>query len=435
MLHVILEKLKTFSFFTFITFLSVSFVQISCSSDERSQSEIELTEYTHKLIFNSNEGNSIAKVYQNGLLEALALDIQGVGEIFITNHEENYLLDSVTVEKSGFTKWTTENIVVQDEISFEVMLEEELSEFDILVAYMEANDMDLTDISPGWVIAGSNLTVDNIDYSIADYYIMDFRNAVDFADGHIKDANNVVFADLLNVAPADKTTKILCVCYTGQTAARATALLRLSGYKNAQALKWGMCAWHPDFEAKWETNAGDYASANWTITGTPPALDEFDDPILITGNTTGEAILAARIQAAIALPWIVSKTDVLANPSNYFINNIWPDESWNEYGHIMGAYRIYEILGLDELNSLNPDETVVTYCYAGHTSSVTTAWLQVLGFDTAKSLVYGASSIVYSALLVGTAGAAPKKTWKGVGSGSELNFGYYDSYGIFYPPL
>lgn len=309
------------------------------------------------------------------------------------------------------------------------------TEYEVLNEYMQTSSMDLTDVLTGWVTSGGGLTVDAVDYSVADYYIMDFRGAADFATGHIKDANNVAFTDLLTAAPADKTTKILAVCYTGQTAARATGLLRLAGYTNAKNLKWGMCGWHADFDAKWVANAGDFASPNWTTSGTPPAVAEFDDPSFTTGNTDGADILTARIQAAIALPWTVTKTDVLATPSNYFINNKWPEASWTEYGHITGAYRIDENLGLAALNNLNPAETVVTYCYTGQTSSITTAWLHVLGFDSAQSLLYGANGIVHSALLTGTSHDAPAKSWHGAGSGSTMNFGYYDSNGTLHPPL
>ncbi len=310
------------------------------------------------------------------------------------------------------------------------------TEYDVLTEYMTTNTMDLADVLSGWVTSGGGLTVDPVDFSVADYYIMDFRNATDFAAGHIKDANNVVFADLLTAAPADKSTKILCVCYTGQTASRATGILRLAGYANAKNLKWGMCGWHSDFETKWESNAGDYASANWTTTGTPTAATEFDAPSFTTGNTDGAAILSARIQAAIALPWTVSKTDVLANPSNYFVNNYWPEESWTEYGHVSGAYRINELgIAFGSLSNLNASEEIVTYCYTGQTSAIITAWLHVLGYNNAKSMLFGANAITHSALLTGGSGSAPAKSWKGVGSGSELNFGYYDSTDLLHPPL
>jgi rhodanese-related sulfurtransferase len=74
---------------------------------------------------------------------------------------------------------------------------------------------------------------------------------------------------------------------------------------------------------------------------------------------------------------------------------------------------------------------MVTYCYTGQTSSITTAWLQVLGFDNARSLSFGANGIVHSAM-VNTSVKA--KCWKGEGSGSEMNFGYYDGNGNMHSP-
>jgi len=313
------------------------------------------------------------------------------------------------------------------------------TEYELLTEYATDNSLDLGDILDGWVTSGSGLAPDPADeYSIESYYIMDLRSPEDFGgnevgQGHIKGAINVAFGDILTAAAsADKP--ILCVCYTGQTAARATGLLRLAGYTDTKSLKWGMCGWNQNFEAKWETNAVDYDSTNWTTTGDPAAMAEFDTPSLSTGKTTGDAILADRITAAMALPWTVSKTDVLTTPTNYFINNKWSQTSWDTFGHITGAYRIdtAEGLGIAGLKNLNAAETVVTYCYTGQTSAITTAWLQVMGVDSAKSLLFGANGITHTALAaVGSAVAG--KSWKGEGSASELNYGYINSDGYQAP--
>jgi rhodanese-related sulfurtransferase len=301
---------------------------------------------------------------------------------------------------------------------------------------MAQSNLDLGDIlngpnaDNGWVISGGGLTVDPADFSVADYYIFDIRSATDFATGHIKDAHNVAFSDILNAAEtAGKDKKFLIVCYTGQTAARATGLLRLLGY-NVKSLKWGMSSWHEDFAGKWNSNATDFSSPNWVTTGAPPAVKEFDDPSFNTGEVNGEEILKARVQAALSMDWTVSKTDVLANPANYFINNKWSLTSWDAFGHINGAYRIDEDLTLDNLKNLDPDQLLVTYCYTGQTSSITTAWLDVLGYD-GRSLLFGANGIVHSNM-VGSSVAA--KCWKGAGSGSAMNFGYYDGTGSMHDP-
>jgi len=310
----------------------------------------------------------------------------------------------------------------------------EKTEFELLTDYAKNNSLDLTDILTGWVKPGSAIGVVDSDHSVPDYYIMDFRGASDFNTGHIKDAHNVSFSNLLSAAPSDKTTKILCVCYTGQTAARATGFLRMAGYANAVSLKWGMAGWNQVFEAKWENNATDTNSTNWTTDGTPTAVAEFTTPTLSTGKTTAETILSDRISTAIGLDWKVTNTVVLANPSDYFVNNKWGIDVWNEYGHIKDAYRIdtADGLGVAGLKNLNPDKTIVTYCFTGQTSSITTAWLQVMGYNSARSLLFGANGMSHSTLQVGTVGGAHKKSWKGDGSASELNYGYYDSNGAYF---
>ena len=307
------------------------------------------------------------------------------------------------------------------------------TDFEILTEYAGQNHLDLADILDGWVKPGSKLNVNTEDFSIPDYYVMDFRKAADFEKGHIKDAHNVTMSGLLDEAEKAGGKTILCVCYTGQTAARATGLLRMAGYK-AVSLKWGMAAWHEDFAGKWNANATDYDSPNWVTSGDPAATAEYSSPSFSTGKSDGADVLKERINKAIAnSSWTIKKTDVLANPGNYFINNFWPPESWNEYGHIKGAYRISD-LKLEKLKNLDPEETIVTYCYTGQTSSIVTSWLHVMGYDKAKSLLFGANGIVYSKLLTGTAGSAPKKSWKGPGSASKLNFGYYDKDGTLHGP-
>jgi rhodanese-related sulfurtransferase len=299
------------------------------------------------------------------------------------------------------------------------------SEFELMTEYMVQNDLDLPDILDGWVTTGAGLNVDLTDFSVPDYYVMDLRNATDFDLGHIKDAHNVALPNILEEAENANGKPILMVCYTGQTAGRAVGFLRLMGYE-AKSLKWGMSSWHADFTEKWDNNATDVVSPNWLDSGDPPVNQEFSYPTLNTDATDGASILEARVRAALTEDWTISKTDVLDNPSNYFVNNKWPLASWEEYGHINGAFRIDEELTLSGLDALDPDKVMITYCYTGQTSAITTAWLDALGYN-GRSLMFGANGIVYSKLLVGVAGSAPKKSWKGEGSGSEMNFGYYDS--------
>ena len=285
----------------------------------------------------------------------------------------------------------------------------------------------------GWVKPASAINVDMTDYSVPGYYVIDLRKPDDFNDGHIKGAHNTGLADVLTEAENAGGTPILVVCYTGQTAARAVGALRLMNFE-AYSLKWGMSGWHSDLSGKWVANAGDYTSPNWLNTGTPVLNGEFNAPVLNTGATTGEDVLKERVRDMLTFSWTVSKTDVLGNPDNYFINNKWPLASWDEYGHVKGAYRIDEELNLNGLKYLDPSSDIVTYCYTGQTSAITTMWLHVLGYE-GKSLMFGVNGINHTALVTGTVGSAHKKSWGGEGSGSNNNFGYYDIDGNMHEPL
>lgn len=308
-----------------------------------------------------------------------------------------------------------------------------IDEFEVLAQYLETNDLDLPVINGSFAKAGSALNVNTTDFSIPDYYVIDIRSATDFDLGHIKNAVNVPLANILAEGPKANGKPILVVCYTGQTAGRGVAALRFKGYE-AYTLKWGMAAWHNFFNGKWANNATDYVSANWISTGTPIVNQTFTTfPELATEETTGEKILDARIADMLSnTTWSVGKDVVLANPENYFINNYWTQTTWDQFGHIKGAYRINEELNLAGLKYLDPEATILTYCYTGQTSSITNAWLEVLGYNT-LSLSFGTNGIIHSAMLAHP--ATTKFTWGGPDAGSNLNFGYYDKDGVLYDPI
>jgi len=268
--------------------------------------------------------------------------------------------------------------------------------YETLTMYMEANNMDLSDITSDWIIAASAI-VDNLD----DYYIMDIRAEADYLAGHVPGAVNSTFGGILDDAAANTAgLPIIVVCYTGQSAGHAVVALRLSGYPDARVLKFGMSSWHSDFD-RWSSNTADIATdhSNWTMDAVTATTD-FDYPTLSSSSDDGATILAERVDALLDGGFKgVSGSDVLETPANYFINNYWAQTDVDQYGHIAGAYRIKEDLTLDAAGflHLDPNETVVTYCWTGQTSSVVTAYLTVLGYD-ATSLKFGVNSLIYNTL-------------------------------------
>jgi len=190
----------------------------------------------------------------------------------------------------------------------------------------------------------------------------------------------------------------LVVCYTGQTACYATALMRLYGFKHTQALKWGMSGWNETTAGSWNSKIGaEPAKGNpsWT-NGAEPALLAFTDPIINVLSQDGATILKKRVELAVADGFkTVTTTDILNTPSNYYINNFFNTTDYSGFGHLQGAFRINPLILADgTYKALDPgaNAKVVTYCYTGQTSAVMTACLNVLGYD-AYSLTFGMNGL------------------------------------------
>lgn len=274
--------------------------------------------------------------------------------------------------------------------------------FTLMTEYMVQNNRDINNIltntdNQKFVVGAP--AADALQTFLDTYYIMDIRSNTDFLTAHIEGANNVAFSDILTTA-ATTTKPILVVCYTGQTACYATALLRLYGYPSTRSLKWGMSGWNASTAGPWNSKIGSNLAdghTNWTYQGAPANL-VFDEPTISTTLTDGEAILKQRVEAVVAAGFsaaTASGSDVLNNPSQYFINNYFSEGDYTGFGHINGAYRILPLtLGDDSYLGLDPaaNAKVITYCYTGQTSAVMTACLRVLGYD-AYTMTFGMNGI------------------------------------------
>lgn len=289
---------------------------------------------------------------------------------------------------------------------------EPLKEAEVLAAYLESADSpygkDYVNTDMPSIISAEALRTANIAGTI---YILDIRSAADFNAGHIENAHNVALADIFthletNAATiGDKTIGV--VCYTGQTAAFATSLLRLMGYKNAVSMKWGMCSWHSDFDVnRWTAKSitgGSTYVGQFESTSNPKA-EKGEMPAISTGKTTGQEILEARVAALLTegfTPATITAATVFVNPANYYIVNYWPADQYADPGHIPGAiqYTPKETLKLvADLKTLPKDQEIVVYCYTGQTSAFLAAYLRLLGYD-AKSLLFGANGMIYNTML------------------------------------
>ena len=276
------------------------------------------------------------------------------------------------------------------------------STFTLLKTHMVDNSMDINNIlsnSDGEKFVVGAPAAADLDAFLAKFNIIDIRSNPDFMANHIQGAKNVAFTDILTEAAA-ATKPVLVVCYTGQTACYATALMRLYGHSNTRALKWGMSGWNAATSGPWNNNIGNGADGhtNWTF-GNAPTPEVFTDPVISSFSTDGAQILKERVEQVVAGGFkTVGGGDVLASPSSYFINNYFSETDYLGFGHIDGAYRILPLTLAENIHlNLDPDPNakIATYCYTGQTSAVLTACLRVLGYD-AYSLTFGMNGMFNS---------------------------------------
>lgn len=284
---------------------------------------------------------------------------------------------------------------------------EAVNESEVLAKYLESTDSPLgkdfvNSDMPTFISAEA---VHNDVITGADTYIIDIRSASDFANGHIEGAVNVADKEVLNHVKSQglaMNDKIVVACTSGQTAGWAVCILRLNGYSNSFDMKWGMCSWNTDFAAAWQGKLSNMYSTQFE--DGPVAKGAVGNmPELNTGMTTGQSILEDRSDVVMTEGFAAAKisaADVFANPGNYYVINYWDDADYVQYGHIPGAmqYTPKQSIAFDvDLKTLPTDKTIVVYCWTGQTSAFLTSYLRLLGYD-AKSLVYGANSMIYDEL-------------------------------------
>jgi len=302
------------------------------------------------------------------------------------------LLISTAVFSSSFTSKKIDSLPINPQ-----------DEFEILVDYFETNGNFINSNESPAIIDADDVkkNVKNVKY-----HVIDIRSESWFEYGHIKGANNVKAADLLTyfetkIAPTD-FDKIVLICYSGQSAAYYTGLLRLAGYDNVYNMKWGMSSWRVDFaENSWLKNVkNDFAGKLETTENTKP--EKGSHPTLNTGKTEAKEILKVRLEKAFATPYkeyILKVADVFENPTNYYIANYWNQDNYNN-GHIPSAvfYQSNTSLASNtDLYTLPIDKKIAVYCSTGQSAAYTVAYLNVLGYDVGN-IAYGANSFMNKVL-------------------------------------
>ena len=230
-----------------------------------------------------------------------------------------------------------------------------------------------------------------------DPYIISVRAPDAYAAGHIPGAVNISVKELFNPdvlaqIPADKD--IVVACYTGQTAAQATAALNLAGY-DASSLLFGMSSWtndpavfvkrfNPEKHAHPYPATTDATEASGETYDLAQALD--DDPA---------AAAYAYLQNG---PKTIVSDALFENlndgdeDNDPFIISVRSEDNYNNAGHIEGSLWVSpkELFTDEVLSSLPDDQPIAVYCYTGQTAGQVTSALNILGYD-ASSVLFGMS--------------------------------------------
>jgi len=237
--------------------------------------------------------------------------------------------------------------------------------------------------------------------------VVDLRSAVLYKAGHIKGAVNKKFEDLptwleTGIKPFEYD-KIIMVCDDGQLSGYTTCLLRLMGYGNVFAMRWGMSAWNNKYATQgwFKGLSGKYEAMLETTINERPVPASM--PLLGTGMTTGGEIGAARFKKLFeegSSKIQIAADEVFANPQSFFIINLERKDKYED-GHIPGAirYKPDATIGFtEEMASVPFDKTVVIYCGTGHNSAFATAYFRLFGYD-ARTLRFGNNSFMYDRMI------------------------------------
>ncbi|MBW7847409.1 MAG: hypothetical protein H3C41_04905 [Bacteroidales bacterium] len=235
--------------------------------------------------------------------------------------------------------------------------------------------------------------------------VIDLRNAELFAAGHIGASVNLSVGELLHyfesVIDPPSFKRIVLVDARGQNAAYAAALMRLTGYDNVYALRFGMSAWNKKLaETGWDLAVGDTLSNVLDLVSHPKNPLTGHQPQLSTGGHN--ALSVARLQtehlfAKETPAFLLDFREILKSSENYLLISLGNEEAY-QAGHLPGAihYSFEEFFNAPP--TLPVDKPIVLYSLTGHSAAAAVAWLRMLGYD-AYSVYYGASSFMNQSLL------------------------------------
>ena len=231
-----------------------------------------------------------------------------------------------------------------------------------------------------------------------DPFVIDLKKPEHYELGHIDNATlmslfTIASEDSLAEIPKNKT--VVVYCYTGQTGAMTTILLKLMGYENVRNLKFGMQAWTKNDTVNPTRYDPATCGKNYSVvSGVQEAVEEMAVEEINVTNLSGyiESVMGNQTKKTLFMS--VDKLHELLTDANEtndpFIIDIRKLEHY-ELGHIDNAtlMSLFRIASENSLAEIPKNKTVVVYCYTGQTGAMTTILLKLMGYENVRNLKFG----------------------------------------------
>lgn len=238
-------------------------------------------------------------------------------------------------------------------------------------------------------------------------HIIDLRDPEDFREAHIEHAVNLQQTEVLDYfmrsIDAASFKGVFLVCYDLNTSGYVAGVLRLLGYDNVFAIRFGMSGWDRSIAEKyWLANISNLLIGKLETQGFPMNKPG-DYPEIVASRNTGFEIAlerAAEVLTHKPEDFNITIAEFLENPYGFYTICYWPEDKYMSNGHLPGAvqYDPKKSLSRDtHLNTLPLDKPAIVYCYSGQHSTFVAAYLRMLGYD-GRSLAYGANGFIHEVM-------------------------------------
>lgn len=215
---------------------------------------------------------------------------------------------------------------------------------------------------------------------LADYLVIDVRDAETYGKGHIQGAINVPYTDIgenLDLIAANAKAKkgVLVVCFTGQTAGQATAALNMLGI-STRSINLGMTL---GWEAKGYPVVTDVTEA-----APAEAFDWVDKAPIKEAVENYFEKMPSGMYGSYKIGLDELKAELDASPEKYVIVDVRGHEEYAK-GTIKGAIDVpFKEVNqhFDEIAELAKGKTVVVACFTGQTAGQTDTVLNLIGIKT-----------------------------------------------------